>query len=47
LIVIDVESEDVKTAGSSQAYPFDIVEAAVTFRRTLEDRGLVPTIWAV
>lgn len=47
VVVVDVEDEDVRTAGSSQAYPFDIVEAAITFRRTLEDRGLVPTIWAV
>ncbi|MFJ5900487.1 thiamine pyrophosphate-dependent enzyme [Streptomyces sp. NPDC093064] len=31
-----------RTAGRSQAYPFDIVEAAVVFRRALEDRGLVP-----
>lgn len=46
-IVIDVEPEDVSSAGRSKAYPFDIVEAAITFRRTLEDRGLVPTIWAV
>ncbi|MFD4971674.1 hypothetical protein [Streptomyces sp. NPDC058424] len=41
-VVADVEPEDVRTAGSSQAYPFDIVEAAVVFRRALEDRGLVP-----
>lgn len=46
-IVIDVEPEDVRSAGQSKAYPFDIVEASITFRRTLEDRGLVPTIWAV
>jgi TPP-dependent indolepyruvate ferredoxin oxidoreductase alpha subunit len=46
-VVADVEAEDVRTAGTSQAYPFDIVEAAVVFRRALEDRGLVPTIWAV
>lgn len=47
LIVIQVEDEDVRSAGSSQAYPFDIVESAITFRRDLEERGLVPTIWAV
>lgn len=46
-VVIDVEPENVKSAGKSKAYPFDIVEASITFRRTLEDRGLVPTIWAV
>ncbi|MEV5009993.1 thiamine pyrophosphate-dependent enzyme [Streptomyces sp. NPDC056159] len=47
LIVADVEYEDVQSAGQSKAYPFDIVEAAITFRRSLENRGLVPTIWAV
>ncbi|MFB7574827.1 thiamine pyrophosphate-dependent enzyme [Streptomyces sp. NPDC056165] len=41
-VVADTEPEEVRTAGSSQAYPFDIVEAAVVFRRALEDRGLVP-----
>ncbi|WP_327242113.1 thiamine pyrophosphate-dependent enzyme [Streptomyces sp. NBC_01320] len=47
LIVAEVEHEDVRSAGRSKAYPFDIVEAAITFRRSLENRGLVPTIWAV
>lgn len=47
LVVMEVEPEDVKSAGQSKAYPFDIVEAAIVFRRALEDRGLVPTIWAV
>ena len=47
LIVIDIEDEDVRNAGQSPAYPFDIVESAIRFRRNLEDRGLVPTIWAV
>ena len=46
-IVVEVEPEDVKSAGQSKAYPFDIVEASITFRRSLETRGLVPTIWAV
>jgi hypothetical protein len=46
-VVIDVEPENVKSAGKSKAYPYDIVEAAITFRRTLENRGLVPTIGAV
>lgn len=46
-IEIVVEDENVKTAGTSQAYPFDIVEAAIACRRDLENRGLVPTIWAV
>jgi hypothetical protein len=34
-------------ASEARAMPFDIVESAIRFRRTLEDRGLVPTIWAV
>lgn len=46
-IEVEIEDEDVRTAGGAPAYPFDIVEAAITFRRSLEDRGLVPTIWAV
>lgn len=47
VIVATIESEDIATAGTSKAYPFDLVEAAVTFRRSLEERGLVPTIWAI
>lgn len=47
LVLAEIEHEDVRTAGRSQAYPFDIVESVVTFRRALENRGLVPTIWAV
>jgi sulfopyruvate decarboxylase subunit beta len=46
-VVVEIEDEDVRTAGTSPAYPFDIVESAIRFRRTLEERGLVPTIWAV
>jgi len=34
-------------ASEARAMPFDIVEAAIRFRRVLEERGLVPTIWAV
>lgn len=47
LIVADVVPDDPATLGQSPAMPFDIVESAVRFRRTLEDRGLVPPIWAV
>ena len=46
-IVADVEKEDMATIGKSRAMPFDIVESSVRFRRTLEDKGLVPPIWAV
>ena len=46
-IVADVEKEDLSSVGKSKAMPFDIVESCVRFRRTLEDRGLVPPIWAV
>jgi thiamine pyrophosphate-dependent acetolactate synthase large subunit-like protein len=46
-IVADVEKEDLASVGKSKAMPFDIVESCVRFRRTLEDRGLVPPIWAV
>jgi hypothetical protein len=45
-VVVELEGEDIRDAGQSRAYPF-IVESAIRFRRTLEDRGLVPTIWAV
>jgi thiamine pyrophosphate-dependent acetolactate synthase large subunit-like protein len=47
LIVAEVEPDDPKTASQARAMPFDIVEAAIRFRRVLEERGLVPTIWAV
>jgi sulfopyruvate decarboxylase subunit beta len=47
LIVAEVEPDDPATAGQARAMPFDIVEAAIRFRRVLEERGLVPTIWAV
>lgn len=47
MIVADVEAEDFGTLGTYQAMPFDIVESSIRFRRDLEDRGLVPTIWAV
>lgn len=47
LIVADVEPEDFATLGTYRAMPFDIVESAVRFRRHLEDRGLVPAIYAV
>jgi sulfopyruvate decarboxylase subunit beta len=46
-IVADIEREDMAAIGKSKAMPFDIVESCVRFRRTLEDRGLVPPIWAV
>lgn len=47
LIVVEVEPDDPKMASQARAMPFDIVEAAIRFRRVLEERGLVPTIWAV
>lgn len=47
VIVADVEWEDVRTTATSPAFPFDIVEASLGFRRDLEERGLVPTIWSV
>jgi sulfopyruvate decarboxylase subunit beta len=46
-IVADVEQEDMASVGRSRAMPFDIVESSIRFRRTLEERGLVPPIWAV
>jgi sulfopyruvate decarboxylase subunit beta len=46
-IVADIEKEDMASIGESKAMPFDIVESCVRFRRTLEDRGLVPPIWSV
>ena len=46
-IVADVEQEDMASVGKSPAMPFDIVESSIRFRRTLEERGLVPSIWAV
>jgi len=47
LIVAEVEPDDPKVASQARAMPFDIVEAAIRFRRVLEERGLVPPIWAV
>jgi sulfopyruvate decarboxylase subunit beta len=46
-VVADVEQEDMASVGKSRAMPFDIVESSIRFRRTLEERGLVPPIWAV
>jgi sulfopyruvate decarboxylase subunit beta len=46
-IVADIEKEDMAAIGKSKAMPFDIVESCIRFRRTLEERGLVPPIWAV
>jgi sulfopyruvate decarboxylase subunit beta len=46
-IVADIEKEDMASIGKSKAMPFDIVESCVRFRRTLEDRGLIPPIWSV
>jgi sulfopyruvate decarboxylase subunit beta len=46
-IVADIEKEDMASIGKSKAMPFDIVESCVRFRRTLEDRGVVPPIWSV
>jgi sulfopyruvate decarboxylase subunit beta len=47
LIVARVEPQDRPGPGGYRAYPFDIVESAIRFRRDLVDRGLVPPIWAV
>jgi sulfopyruvate decarboxylase subunit beta len=47
LIVAQVEPQDRPGPAGYMAYPFDIVESAVRFRRDLEDRGLVPPVWAV
>ena len=46
-ITVDVDREDMASVGRSRAMPFDIVESSIRFRRTLEERGLVPPIWAV
>jgi thiamine pyrophosphate-dependent acetolactate synthase large subunit-like protein len=46
-LVADIEKEDMAAIGQSKAMPFDIVESSIRFRRTLEDRGLVPPIWAI
>jgi sulfopyruvate decarboxylase subunit beta len=46
-IAADIENEDMSAVGKSSAMPFDIVESSIRFRRTLEDKGLVPSIWAV
>jgi thiamine pyrophosphate-dependent acetolactate synthase large subunit-like protein len=47
LLVAKVETQDRPSPGGYRAYPFDIVESAIRFRRDLVDRGLVPPIWAV
>jgi len=47
LIVVDLPPDDPAVAAGARAMPFDIVESAIRFRRALEERGLVPTIWAV
>jgi sulfopyruvate decarboxylase subunit beta len=47
LIVAEVEAQDRPSPGGYRAYPFDIVESAIRFRRDLVDRGLVPPLWAV
>ena len=47
LIVAAIEPDDPSAAAGARAMPFDVVEAAIRFRRALEERGLVPTIWAV
>jgi sulfopyruvate decarboxylase subunit beta len=47
LIVADVERDDPASLAQARAMPFDIVEGAIAFRRNLEERGLVPPIWAV
>lgn len=47
LIVAAVEPDDPASVAAARAMPFDIVESAIRFRRVLEERGLVPTIWAV
>jgi thiamine pyrophosphate-dependent acetolactate synthase large subunit-like protein len=46
-VVASIEQEDMRAVGKSGAMPFDIVESSIRFRRTLEDKGLVPPIWAV
>jgi hypothetical protein len=47
LIVADVEADEMADLGKYPAMPFDIVESAIRFRRNLEERELVPPIWAV
>ena len=47
LIVVDVEADQMADLGKYPAMPFDIVEFAIRFRRNLEDRELVPPIWAI
>lgn len=46
LIVAAIAPDDPAAAAGARALPFDLVEGAVRFRRVLEERGLVPTIWA-
>lgn len=47
LIVARVEPRDRVGPDGYRAMPFDIVEAAITFRRDLVNRGVVPPIWAI
>jgi len=47
LIVAATAPDNPAAAGQARAMPFDIVESAMRFRRSLEERGLVPPIWAV
>jgi thiamine pyrophosphate-dependent acetolactate synthase large subunit-like protein len=46
-LVARIEQETMASVGKSTAMPFDIVESSMRFRRVLEDKGLVPPIWAV
>lgn len=46
-VLASIDQEDMRAVGSAGAMPFDIVESSIRFRRTLEDKGLVPPIWAV
>lgn len=46
-VVASIENEDMRAVGKAGAMPFDIVESSIRFRRALEDKGLVPPIWAV
>ena len=47
LIVARVEPQDRVGPDGYRAMPFDIVEAAIRFRRDLVDRGVIPPIWAI
>ena len=46
-VLASIDQEDMRAVGKAGAMPFDIVESSIRFRRTLEDKGLVPPIWAV